>query len=346
MTDVSLPSYRTPLILVPDSAPWHTLYAAHGYAHLVAYNGGTPTIVTPHVLRDDRANVSAPPVQPQRAVGGVESFVLRFDTTRNAIDDVRVDRTEDAVTITVTPRGNRIDPRDFAFAPGAPRHDAVITIGATAADDLLEDDARTALADVPHHTFPATQTLPCGARLFAVLHTHDALRNAAAHGLLADIVVHTDALRTAGSDVLHICADLLTRGADLQDIMVPLYKKVTFKTLQLWGIFLQHITAHCDDRLLIATVPSFFGNDLTMTAGILSRTLAYRDDDTVVCALWYARNKLNGILLTANNAARTQLRNATPHLTINDAAPDGTLRFRTTMTPEEVAARLCAVLSA
>lgn len=233
-------------------------------------------------------------VEVKDKIGQVQDFVLQFHTTRHDIADVVIERDVDMVRVVVTPAGSYIDPKDFSFAPSRAHYDSIIMIGSDATKwmQVYPDIASTgALADVRQYIFTPTSAFPIIAQAFAQQFASAGIMIPAltAQCLLAGIVSVTDGLRSswATADIFHTAARLMRYGADLQEIMMRLYKDVSLEFLQLWGLMLSHLILSPNKICAITILPTPQPSTATLTivAG-LHRTAQSLPQVQILIALW------------------------------------------------------------
>ncbi len=338
---MKLSTFHTPLILADDTESAHA--TAYALAHYYTARQATPRVVcTPH----HRISLAFLP-QPKHChttVGATEHFTLRFDTSTHPIEDVHVQREESAVTITVTPKHGMIDPRDFSFATGASHYDVVIIVGAEALRRYAEDIA-SLHGHIPFITLPTTSGHSLGMNVYTHIHDSNNLTPSAAQCLLAAIVMETDALRTADTDVYRAGADLMARGADLQAIMSARYKNITLDFARFWGGFLESLTPHCNGRCALSIVSAPYGNDAETLATALYKTAPYQQNTAILGALWYSRKTLNGMFLCTSYTLHTILRDTVTEIDFHNGEY-GTLRCQTQQPVSDIVTILTDAITA
>ncbi len=349
MSTPSLTTTQRPLILLPPSPDTDVLGAAYGLAHFLHARGAAPTLVCTDDVRT-RAPFLTPPETVTTTLGGLQDFIIQFDTTHGAINDVRVTRTDTAVTIAVTPEKNFIDPRDFSFAPSQLHYDALFVCGADSveATGLLTDDNAPILAELPTTTYT---TSPTQSILSMVLYDtlwhadNEAITKDVAQSLLTGIVAATDGLRSdaISADVFRAGSTLMQRGADLQTIMLALYKTVSFDFLRLWGGILDRLTLRAAGRIATAHVAPLYGDDPMLLSLMLMRTAQFLPHIHVLGVFWTTAHTpaTRGMVLPITPQATTALPSLFATVT---AAPHGCLSVAADDAPDVLAAHIAHTL--
>ncbi len=312
------PKYLTaqkPLILLPPTPSIDKVSAAYALAHFYTSIDVTEPVI---VCEDDCTKIVPFLTQPRNVtttIGGLQDFIIQFDTTHNPISDVKVLRTDTAINISVTPEKDFIDPRDFSFAPAQMHYDAIIVIGAQTLEDtnLATPENTALLAELPTTYLMPPHDIPLvSMSLYADISAYTSdISHETAQSLLTGIVAGTDGLRSS-----HVTADIFRAGsalmrskADLQEIMLTLYKTVSFDFLRLWGGFLNKLTLHASGKVATATITPLYEDDPNLLSLILTRTAQFLPQADVIIALWSKASdtQTHGMIYSPSPEIRTQL---------------------------------------
>ena len=88
-------------------------------------------------------------------------------------------------------------------------------------------------------------------------------------------------------------------GADLQDIMMKMYKTVTFDFLKLWGQYLQNLQTTKQELIAWSVLPENFSADIFAFGPVLTRT-AQALPNTKALFAFDGKRTDNGIILLNN----------------------------------------------
>lgn len=270
-----------PLVLLPPHPGTALLAAAYGLGHA----GGTVICPT-----DETVPTLPTPPRRRNVIGGLNDFILRFDTRRNAIDDITVTHLEDAVEVAVTPRDNYIDPRDFLFAPSRAHFDGIVLLGADspAAHPLWDASLSDALPEAPVTAYSRdTAAADIAADILTV--RGDDLPAVAATCLLYAVMAESGGLRDGRTNaaLLATVAGLMRRGGDLQQVTTALFKDTPLAFLRLWGATICDITVSDDRSTAAGILPPGTDTDAAQVDAALRYTAQFLPDTRRLATLWH-----------------------------------------------------------
>ncbi len=299
---------RTPLILLAEQPGDDAAAAALALAHWSEARGASP-VVAGNTLRDKLPFLPRPR-HLTKEVRATQDFVLQFSTATTPIRDVRVERDRDRLRLIITPEGDYIDPRDFSFAPAKPHYDTIVLVGADAFDTWqnMGEAARLTLADVPRISLIGTRQNPiisaevAQIMLGAEQTAKQALPENAAQCLLAGIVSVTEGLclKPISAELFRLSAKLMRSGADLQQIMMQMYKTVTFDFLKLWGKYLQNLQTGGGGRVVWSFLKTDVSADNEELSAALARTAKLLPESRILLALPEKSKHATGAVMLPN----------------------------------------------
>ena len=254
------------LILLPQNPSGDALGAGWGLAHFLTNKDLHATIAfaDPHGMADAFSFLPRP-TDIIHTLNGSRDFVLVFNTEHNPILASHTEQTENEYKIYVTPQKGSVDPRDFSFVPARFPYDLTVVIGATDKENLgiLFDENPDLFYEVPTVVVSArtaddafgqihltSLTASSASEVLAqFFETMDgaAIDERVSQCLLAGIVSATDSFQGKNTTpkALQIASDLMNRGADQQEIVRHLYKKMnSLELLKLWGIIMARLQWH------------------------------------------------------------------------------------------------------
>ncbi len=305
---------RTPLILLPPTPSLDAVCAAYALSHFFETRTAHPVITCTDTIHDS-ATFLKKPQKSTTTIRGLQDFIIQFDTTHNAIDDIEISREEKTVHIIITPQNDFIDPRDFSFAPSRLHYDAIFLVGTDTleATKLTTPENLSLLEELPRTVYVSSPKAP-----IISMHVYEDLwrfstesvTGAVAHDLLAGIVAATDGLRseTITADIFRTGSTLMQSGGDLQAIMLALYKTVSFDFLRSWGDVLDKLTLSPSKRVAAAFVTKDY--DIPLLSLILQRTAQFLPHVHIFGIFWTLHTTpqiTQGVILPTHTISQTLL---------------------------------------
>lgn len=247
---------QKPLLVLPQHPSGDVISAAWAFALYLEAKGITPTVaVSDPFNKRSRFSFLRAPKNIISSLSGSKNFVLIFDTTRNSISNVRTERLENELRITLTPEKGSIDPRDFSFMPAELKYDLAIVLGCVekeTAGALYEENADI-FYEIPivnidcqsqNEGFGQINLIDltassvselCAATLLAIDEAE--VIDDIAQCFLAGIISATDSfqLKNTTPNALYLSAKLIERGANQQQIIQYLYKTQPLGIIKLLG---------------------------------------------------------------------------------------------------------------
>lgn len=245
-----------PLIILPPYAHADALASALALA-LSFEKNGQEAVIAGDTLKED--------LQPlhflqqskdlRNSITGARDFVLVFNTARNAISDIRTERSPEELRVYLTPEHGSIDPRDFSFMPAQFIFDLAIVIGAPDKEHLgkiYENNPdiffEMPIINIDNHAdnelFGQLNCVDVKASSIAEIlsdlflsREKGAVPAGIEEHLLTGIITATDSFQKKSTTPksLQLASLLMQAGADQQKIIRSLYKTQPLHLLKLWG---------------------------------------------------------------------------------------------------------------
>lgn len=182
-------------------------------------------------------------------------FILSFNTKYNRITSVKTKELPEETRIYITPENGTIDPRDFSFIPAEFKYDLLVCLGSPDKESfgkIFEDNPdifyEVPIINIDNHStndnFGQINLVDIKASsvaeiLFDLLSEFDRslIKDDIAKCLLTGIISATKSFQNSKTTphALKISSELMTLGANQQEIIRHLFKTQPFSILKLWG---------------------------------------------------------------------------------------------------------------
>jgi nanoRNase/pAp phosphatase (c-di-AMP/oligoRNAs hydrolase) len=196
--------------------------------------------------------------QPEKIVSsvlGARDFILSFNTQHNKITGIKTKEFPNEVRIYITPENGTIDPRDFSFIPAEFKYSLLVCIGSPDKESfgkIFEENPdifyEVPIVNVDNHSnndnfgqiniinTKASSVAEIFYDLFIEINT-SFLRDDIAKCLLTGIISATKSFQNSKTTphALKISSELMTLGANQQEIVRHLFKTQPFSVLKLLG---------------------------------------------------------------------------------------------------------------
>lgn len=263
------------LILLPEHPTGDHIGAGWGLSHFLSSYGADVTVAytDPH-NQASAYHFLTKPTKIVSTLSGTRDFVLTFKTAHNNITNVHHERTDDTLSIFVTPERGMIDSHDFSFGLADFSFDLLITLGASSRQSLgtLSTDVPDIFYDIPLInidqnianesygqlnilTFTASCVTEIVAKLcIAMDETH--VSEDAVSCFLTGLISATNSFRESRTTphTLSLASDLIDRGANQQEIVTHLYKSQPLGLIKLWGRALTNLTKTNGSNIISTTI--------------------------------------------------------------------------------------------
>ncbi len=247
---------KKPLIILPEHPNGDVVSSAWAFSAYLDGKGVISTVaVSDPYNKKARFNFLPAPGNILSSLAGSKNFVLVFDTTNNAISNVRTERRDNELRITLTPEKGSIDPRDFSFIPAQLKYDLIITLGCTEKESIgkLYEESADIFYEIPVVNIDCQSTNDGFGQINIVDITASSVSEIVAttlvaiddtgvtkdvaQCLLAGIISATDSFQQKNTtpNSFYLSAQLIERGANQQDIVKHLYKTQPLGLIKLWG---------------------------------------------------------------------------------------------------------------
>ncbi len=266
---------RSAMILLPQNPSSDAIGAGWGLYFFLQKRGMEAAISFAH----DPAMLGKYSFLPRpetigQSVAGARDFVLSFNTKYNKILDLRSEALDNELRIYITPEKGSIDPRDFSFIPAKFKYDIVIVLGCADKESLgkLYEENPDIFYEVPiinidnhigNEQYGQVNIVDMVASstsemLVEILESVDAasINEKAAQCLLMGIIDATNSFQQKNTTprALNAAANLMTKGANQQEIVRYLYKTQPLHLLKLWGRVMSRLIWEEDMKLAWAPV--------------------------------------------------------------------------------------------
>lgn len=252
------------IIILPENVDGDELCAGYALAHYLHNRNIECILVTSDCHETQKSYTFLPTPRHVRSdLKHARDFLLVFKTTYNDITNVRTTRTDDKLTIHVTPEKGSIDARDFSFELSDFPFDALLTLGLSSREDAgsVFRETPDIFYDVPiinidrssdneefGHINMIIRTASSLSEVIADLLLKESKQNVTsdvAQCLLTGIISGTDSFRKSQTTprALSLASDLIKQGADQQEVVTHMYRSQPLSLLQLWGRALTSLTA-------------------------------------------------------------------------------------------------------
>ncbi|MDX9913093.1 MAG: DHH family phosphoesterase [Candidatus Moranbacteria bacterium] len=182
-------------------------------------------------------------------------FILSFNTKYNKITSVKTKELPEETRIYITPENGTIDPRDFSFIPAEFKYDLLVCLNSPDKESfgkIFEDNPdifyEVPIINIDNHSnndnFGQINLVDIKASsvaeiLFDLLSEFDRslIKDDIAKCLLTGIISATKSFQNSKTTphALKISSELMTLGANQQEIIRHLFKTQPFSILKLWG---------------------------------------------------------------------------------------------------------------
>lgn len=249
-------SSTTPLILLPPHPTHDLMAAAIGLSLFLEKIGKTVAVGGDGLSKNQKELSFLPaPTTVLSTISGARDFVLSFNTEFNPILDVKTERTEKELRISLTPERGTIDPRDFSFILAKYKYDLVITLGVADKESLgkMYENNPDIFFEVPlinidcrseNEQFGQLNLVDITASSVTEIVTlyleqfgKELPTGTIAEALLTGILAATESFQRKNTTprALELASRLMAAGADQQTIVKNLYKTQPLHLLKLWG---------------------------------------------------------------------------------------------------------------
>lgn len=247
---------KKPLVVLPQHPNGDTIASAWAISVYLEKKGIISTVaVSDPYDKKSRFGFLPSPTNIISSLTGSKNFVLIFDTSNNPISNVRTERRDNELRITLTPEKNSIDPRDFSFVPAELKYDLIIALGCAEKESIgkLYEESADIFYEIPIVNIDCQSTNDGFGQINIVNITASSVselvtttflaideasvKNDMAQCLLSGIISATDSFQQKNTtpNALHLSAKLIERGADQQEIVKHLYKTQPLGLIKLWG---------------------------------------------------------------------------------------------------------------
>ena len=269
-----LASANQPLILLPQNPDGDAIASGWAFYFFLKKKGANPTIAFYDPLNNiSRFNFLPKPKNLQKDILGSRDFILSFDTTRNKIIDIKTEEKKDEMLIYITPEYGAIDPRDFSFVPAKFKYDLLICLDSPDKESfgkIFEDNPdifyEVPVINIDHHSnndnfgqinivdLTTSSTAEILYNIFT--ETKFTLTEKISKCLLTGIISATNSFQNnlTTPQALKISSELMSKGANQQEIIRHLYKTQPFNILKLLGKTMSKLKWDNDIKLVWATV--------------------------------------------------------------------------------------------
>ena len=214
------------------------------------------------------------PAEVEHEVSSGGPLVVKLDTRRAKLDELRYEVEADSVDIILAAKQGVFVPGDVSFvSQSTTTFDLIIVVGATSYEQLGElfskntelfyNTPRIAIGNDPAHEYFGTinvidVTASSNAELVArlLLAASTKMSEEAATALLAGVIAATGSFQDVRTtpQTFAVAATLVEHGARQQDIITALFKSRDFTLLKLWGRLLARVKTD-NHTLLYSTLP-------------------------------------------------------------------------------------------
>lgn len=247
---------KKPLIFLPEHPNGDTIASAWALSVYLESKGTIPTIaVSDPYDKKARYGFLPTPTNITASLAGAKNFVLVFDTTNNAISNVRTERLDNELRITLTPEKGSIDPRDFSFIPAQLKYDLILALGCAEKESIgkLYEESADIFYEIPVVNIDCQSTNDSFGQINLVDLTASSVSEilattllsidpngvteTVAQCLLTGIITATDSFQHKNTtpNSLYLSAKLIERGAKQQEIVDHLYRTQPLGLIKLWG---------------------------------------------------------------------------------------------------------------
>lgn len=247
---------REVLIFAPKNATGDAIGSSWALQYFLEKKNIRSTIVMEkNESKFERFAFLGSPLSLRYDMSGARDFVLSFNTKYNKITDVRSENDDNELRIYITPEKGSIDPRDFSFIPAKFKYDLVVVLDCPDKEALgktFEDNPdifyEVPVINIDHHTdnenfgqinvvdITSSSTSEIIAQILEKI-DDNLIDERIAQCLLTGIIDATNSFQKKNTTpkALQAAANLMTKGADQQEIVRFLYKTQPFYLLKLWG---------------------------------------------------------------------------------------------------------------
>lgn len=244
------------LILLPQNPNNDAIGAGLALYVFLKEKGIQSDIATNDPLKNiAKLNFLPQPKTIQNSVLGARDFILSFNTKYNKITNVKTEELAEETRIYITPENGTIDPRDFSFIPAEFKYNLLICINSPDKESfgkIFEDNPdifyEVPIINIDNHStndnFGQINLIDIKASsvseiIFDLFINFDSslIKDGIAKCLLTGIISATKSFQNSKTtpQALKISSDLMTLGANQQEIIRHLFKTQPFNILKLWG---------------------------------------------------------------------------------------------------------------
>lgn len=252
----ALTSAKKILILLPQNPNNDAISSGLAFYLFLKEKGIESDIATSDPLKNIAKLKFLP--QPEKIVEsvlGARDFILSFNTKHNKITSIKTKEFPDEMRIYITPENGTVDPRDFSFIPAEFKYNLLVCIGAPDKESfgkIFEENPdifyEVPIVNIDNHSnndnFGQINIINMKASSVAEIFYDlfdeiDSLliKNDIAKCLLTGIISATKSFQNSKTTphALKISSELMTTGANQQEIVRHLFKTQPFNILKLLG---------------------------------------------------------------------------------------------------------------
>ncbi len=316
---------KNPLILLPQNPDGDSVGSGWAFYFFLKKIGSNPTIAFHDPLNNIYKFDFLPvPKNIQKDMLGAREFILSFDTTTNKIINIHTEEKDNQTLIYITPEHGSIDPRDFSFVPAKFKYDLLICLNSPDKESfgkIFEDNPdifyEIPVINIDHHSnndsfgqiniVEITASSTSEIAYSIIKKNNFKLNKKLSDCLLTGIIDATNSFQNESTTPysLKIASELMTNGANQQEIIRHLYKTQPFNILKLLGRIMSKLKWDSQIKLTWATVSiEDFVQSRTEPKNIptiLNKIKDHYSDGDFFLILYPAKEKtIHGILKIAN----------------------------------------------
>ncbi|MFA6183933.1 MAG: DHH family phosphoesterase [Parcubacteria group bacterium] len=252
----SITSAKKILILLPENPTNDATSSGIAlYLFLKEKNIESDIAVSDPLQNINKLNFLPKPENIYNNVLSARDFILSFNTKYNKITNVKTKEFPNETRIYITPENGTIDPRDFSFIPAEFKYDLLICVNSPDKESfgkIFEDNSdifyEVPIINIDNHStndnfgqinFINIKASSVAEIIFDIFSELDKslIKNDIAKCLLTGIISSTKSFQNSKTTphALKISSELMTQGANQQEIIRHLFKTQPFNILKLWG---------------------------------------------------------------------------------------------------------------
>lgn len=268
-------SARKILILLPQNPTYDAISSGLAFYLFLKEKNINADIATHDPLNNiEKLNFLPRPNHILTNVLNARDFILSFKTKYNKITSVKTQELAEETRIYITPENGTIDPRDFSFIPAEFKYDLLICINSPDKESfgkIFEENPdifyEVPIINIDNHStndnfgqinlinIKASSVAEILFDLFDEI-SASAIKDSIAKCLLTGIISATKSFQNTKTTphALKISSELMTRGADQQEIIRHLFKTQPFNILKLWGRVMSKLKWDTELKLVWSTI--------------------------------------------------------------------------------------------